>query len=1024
MMKRLCFVVFGTLAINAAIAQCNASFTISPTPVCQGQTVTFTDLSSGGVGPFTYNWNFGAGAVPATSTLANPPAVTYSTSGVKTITLSYTATGSACTNVATQTLTVNALPVATFVSNAPQCVGSSVNFTNTGTPSGTGITYSWDFGPGATPQTATMENPSGIVYSTSGTKLITFTVSNGFCTVTDTASITISATPVSSFSSSAPACTNSPVNFTCTGSTVGVTWAWNFGVGAIPAISAAQNPAGVTYTSSGIKTVTLVITNKVTGCVAVSSQTINITQLPTASFTSNAPQCQGNMVNFTNTGTTGAGITYSWDFGPGATPQTATMENPSGIVYSTSGSKLITFTVTNGSCVTTDTASITIKAAPTASFVSSAPQCMGSGVNFTNTGTAVGVTWFWNFGPNGVPSTSVVQSPSGVVFTASGPQTVTLTTTNTITGCASTSTQVININAAPTATFVSNAPQCAGSSVNFTNTGASGAGVTYNWDFGSGANPQTATDENPSGVTYSTSGAKLVTFTVMQGSCVTVDTMTIMIGSAPVASFTSNAPKCTGDSVTFANTGTAAGVTYSWNFGPNGMPNTSTVQNPTVAFSTGGSQTIVLTVTDTVSGCFTTTTQNIIINQAPVTSFSTTAPQCAWSAINFTNTGTTGAGVTYSWNFGVNANPQTSNVENPMNIVYSTGGNKLVTFAINNGSCTTVDTMTIVIDSLPVVKAGDDTTICSGGSVQLGSAPIAGYTYSWSPAALVNSPTISNPIATPTASVTDFVVTVTNINGCVGHDTVVITVLPPLVANAGAPQTMCRNDSVQLGSTSMSGVKYAWAPKAGLNDSTLSSPMASPDSTVTYTLTVSEAGCSSATGTVKVTVHQLPNVGATMNDTTTLGTPIQLTATGGVEFMWSPANGLSNAGIATPWANPDSTTKYVVTVTDINGCVNTDTITVTVIAANLWAPTAFTPNGDGKDDIFYIRGPQISNFDFGVYDRWGEQLFHSENMTQGWDGRKQITGEKMPDGAYIYYVRGTLANGQAVNMQGMVNLVR
>jgi gliding motility-associated-like protein len=161
-----------------------------------------------------------------------------------------------------------------------------------------------------------------------------------------------------------------------------------------------------------------------------------------------------------------------------------------------------------------------------------------------------------------------------------------------------------------------------------------------------------------------------------------------------------------------------------------------------------------------------------------------------------------------------------------------------------------------------------------------------------------------------------------------------------------------------------------------------------------------------------------------MNDTTTLGTPIQLTATGGVEFMWSPASGLSNAGIATPWANPDSTTKYVVTVTDINGCVNTDTITVTVIAANLWAPTAFTPNGDGKDDIFYIRGPQISNFNFGVYDRWGEQLFHSENMTQGWDGRKQITGEKMPDGAYIYYVRGTLANGQAVNMQGMVNLVR
>jgi gliding motility-associated-like protein len=91
--------------------------------------------------------------------------------------------------------------------------------------------------------------------------------------------------------------------------------------------------------------------------------------------------------------------------------------------------------------------------------------------------------------------------------------------------------------------------------------------------------------------------------------------------------------------------------------------------------------------------------------------------------------------------------------------------------------------------------------------------------------------------------------------------------------------------------------------------------------------------------------------------------------------------------------------------------------------SNYWAPTAFTPNGDGRDDIFYIHG-QFQQFDFGVYSRWGEQIFHTNNPTQGWDGTSQASGEKMPDGAYIYYVKGKLSDGTTVSKQDMVNLIR
>ncbi|HXB14027.1 MAG TPA: gliding motility-associated C-terminal domain-containing protein, partial [Bacteroidia bacterium] len=555
------------------------------------------------------------------------------------------------------------------------------------------------------------------------------------------------------------------------------------------------------------------------------------------------------------------------------------------------------------------------------------------------------------------------------------------------------------------------------------NTGTSGAGVTYSWDFGTNSSPPTSIAEDPSGITYSTPGTKLITFTVASGSCIAVDTMSIVSDTVPVASFTSNAPKCTGDSVTFTNTGSATNVTYNWNFGPNGLPATSTNQNVSgVAFSTSGMQTISLTVTNLTSGCSATTTQTININQTPTATFITNAPQCAGSSVNFTNTGTTGAGITYSWDFGLNANPQTSSMESPMNIVYSSGGKKLITFTVTNGACSMVDTMTIAIDSLPVASAGNDTTICASDSVQIGVAAVAGYTYSWAPAYLVTNAGISNPYAKPTSSVTNYILTVTSPSGCINHDTVVVSLFAPLVANVGPPVTICRLDSVQLGASPIAGQKYSWNPRKGLSDSAIANPKASPDSTTIYTLTVTDNGCTPGVSNVTVTVHQLP-WNPTVIDTIAMGSSIQLTVTGGVEYIWTPSSGLSNPGANDPIASPDTTTKYTVLITDLYGCFATDTVNVNVIGLNYWAPTAFTPNGDGKDDIFYIHG-EIKNFDFGIYNRWGEEIYHSQNINEGWNGRRQVTGEEAPDGAYIYYVKGTLANGQGISSKGMVNLIR
>ncbi|MBN4051320.1 hypothetical protein JYU16_00740, partial [bacterium AH-315-M05] len=150
------------------------------------------------------------------------------------------------------------------------------------------------------------------------------------------------------FTSSAPACVQENVNFYSQYNYSGYSYLWDFGQDAIFLFSQSvkPNPDTVRYATSGAKTVTLSITGP-GGCVETETFVITINPAAVASFTSTAPKCTGDTVSFANTGTSGVGVTYSWVFGPGSSPSTSIAENPSGITYSTAGSKIITQNVTN-----------------------------------------------------------------------------------------------------------------------------------------------------------------------------------------------------------------------------------------------------------------------------------------------------------------------------------------------------------------------------------------------------------------------------------------------------------------------------------------------------------------------------------------------------------------------------------------------------------------------------------------------------------------------------------------------------
>lgn len=245
-----------------------------------------------------------------------------------------------------------------------------------------------------------------------------------------------------------------------------------------------------------------------------------------------------------------------------------------------------------------------------------------------------------------------------------------------------------------------------------------------------------------------------------------------------------------------------------------------------------------------------------------------------------------------------------------------------------------------IVFNEPVAIAGHDTTICRDGSTRLGGEAVGGtppYQYAWSPAATLSNPADARPVASPRTT-TAYVLVVTDAEGAVTSDTVTVTVAEPPVAEAGADRAVCPGSSAVLQSKVQGGrgpYRFLWSPANGLNNPEAPNPVAAPERTTRYVLTVTDAlGCS-ARDSLIVMVHPPVEIDAGGAVTACANVPMPLTATvsGGTapfRFAWSPAAGLDNPAAQRPVLTARSDASYVVTVTDANGCVDSDTVRVKV----------------------------------------------------------------------------------------------
>jgi gliding motility-associated-like protein len=303
---------------------------------------------------------------------------------------------------------------------------------------------------------------------------------------------------------------------------------------------------------------------------------------------------------------------------------------------------------------------------------------------------------------------------------------------------------------------------------------------------------------------------------------------------------------------------------------------------------------------------------------APIANAGANVTTCGGGSTILTASG----GGTYSWSpsTGLTSTTNASTTASP-------ASTQTYTVTVGNAAgCTNTATVTVTVGpGLSPTASSTPTTICQGKSSALTSG--GGISYSWSPGTGLSATNISNPTATP-ATTTSYTVTVKDAGGCTGTATTTVTVNARPAANAGPNTAECIGFSALLNASG--GGTYSWSPAAGLSNAAVSNPTATDASSTTYTVTIVDLnGCRDSSTTV-LTVNQKPVIGTNPSPGICSGGSVTLTATGASSYSWTPSTGLSSTTVSNPSASPASSTTYTVTGTDVNGCINQDTVTVRV----------------------------------------------------------------------------------------------
>jgi gliding motility-associated-like protein len=363
----------------------------------------------------------------------------------------------------------------------------------------------------------------------------------------------------------------------------------------------------------------------------------------------------------------------------------------------------------------------------------------------------------------------------------------------------------------------------------------------------------------------------------------------------------------------------------------------------------------------------------------------------------------------YTWDFGdgfVTTSPDsffkhqynTPGIYSPVLLIKDANG--CSAFASMNGKITIRPNPTVNITP-------DNPVVCLGQATQL--QVTGGASYTWSPATGLSNSTASSTLASPVTT-TNYSVLVEDDIGCSSTGSVTVQVVTPVSVSAPPDMPVCAGNSVTIPATGAE--IYNWINNTtGLNDTRIANPTATPAITTTYTVTGSDAhNCFTDTAEVTVRVLPLPTVDAGPEQEVLAGTPVNLTPTFSpdvIRWTWTPATYLNCSNCPNPISTPLSQTMYTLEVRN-NNCAAKDSVLIKMICdeARVSIPNAFSPNGDGRNDEFIIKGISYVKH-LLIFNRWGQKVFERNNFIAAdrstcWDGT--LKGYPASPGTYVYFV--------------------
>ncbi len=691
--------------------------------------------------------------------------------------------------------------------------------------------------------------------------------------------------------------------------------------------------------------------------------------------------------------------TILWS-GPGITSGQGTPT----ININTAGLYSVTITANSSPCA--GTATVNVLASPTLAIVYSSPTVCAQNLN--NSPNTVTLT------PSGATNYTLLTSSNYSTPTPNGP-TMVLTplppysanasvASSTLIGsngvCSATINSNFSILPNPTITVTPTATSiCQGGNFTFNANGAAG----YAWSPATGLNTTSgpAVIANPTVTTvYAVMGSSLGCNSATQNATLTVlpiPTITITPGTPTI---------CAGGNINLTANSNATG--FSW------APSTGLSNTASANVNASPSSTQNYTVVVSLNSCTNSAAVQVSVIVVPNLQTTITEPIiCAGNTSNLNVNGATG----YVWTPSTGLSSPTGAF-----VVASPAVTTDYTVTGFNGICTASANILVQVVQRPNLSiTSPEYQICYGSSTPIYASGAQNYT--WSPSTGLSNTNSSAVVATPSANV-HYTVVGYNQTGTVvcpqqmSYSVIVVPISVPVVSPSVA---ICEGEKTTI--TASGGNTVIWTPTVGLNSGTGGGVVASPPVSTMYTVNVSTDGFCGAKSTIFVKVNPNPKVTAGRDTIINLDQPMFLSAVGTGTMTWTDGEAIMCSVCPNTQVYPQRNSCYTIETINDFGCKAKDEMCIEVTKEfGIYVPNAFTPNGDGINDEFLMSGYNITEVTMEIFDRWGEKLFTSKELTNGWKGTYK--GQPCEQAVYVYKITYKGLDGKKVNKTGHVTINR